>query len=111
MFACPSGNVFIGLLTQLGNERMLITYICNALGRYIKTIGIDNIVQICIDNASSMRIVANLLIYHFPSLYFHGCATHCLNLLLEGWGKTTWTKKIVKKVKAVFFSHNNTMDH
>jgi hypothetical protein len=53
------------------------------LAKYIETIGVDNIVQICIDNVLNMRSVANLLIYHFSSLYLKGCVGHYLDLLLE----------------------------
>jgi hypothetical protein len=48
-----------------------------------------------------MRSVTNLLICHFPYLYFQGCVVHCLDLLLEDWGKTTWAKQIMKKAKAI----------
>ncbi len=102
MFACPSGYVFIGSIDTTG-ERKDAHYICNALGGYIKTIGVDNIVQICTNIASSMRSVTNLIIYCFPSLYFQVCVFRCLNLLFEDWGKATWVKRIVKKVKVVSF--------
>jgi hypothetical protein len=82
MFTCPSGNVFIGSIDTT-KEQKDAHYICNALGGYIKTIGVDNIVQICIDNVSSMRSAADLIIYHFPSLYFQGYVAYCLDLLLE----------------------------
>ncbi len=48
-----------------------------------------------------MRSVANLLIHRILGLYFQGCVAQCLDLLLEDWGKTTWAKQIVKKVKAI----------
>ncbi len=102
MFACPSGDVFIGSIGTT-REQKDAHYICNALVGYIETIGINNIIQICTDNVSSMKNVADLLIYHFPSLYFQGCVVHCLDLLLENWGKVTWAKWIVKKVKVVVF--------
>jgi len=82
MFICPSGNVFIGSI-HTTREWKDAHYICNALTGYIKTIGINNIVQICTNNASNMRSATNLLIHHFPSLYFQGCVIHCLDLLLE----------------------------
>jgi hypothetical protein len=62
---------------------MPITYVLIALVKYIETIGVNNIVQICIDDVLNMRSVVNLLIYHFPSLYFQGCVGHYLDLLLE----------------------------
>jgi hypothetical protein len=49
-----------------------------------------------------MKNVDNLLICHFSNLYFQGCSTHCLDLLKD-WGKATWVKQIVKKVKVIVF--------
>jgi len=103
MIACPSGNVFIGSINTI-REQKDAQYICNAFAEYIETIRIDNIVQICIDNVLNMKSVVNLLIYHFPNLYFQGCGVHCLDSLLEDGGKTTWAKRIMKKIK-VFFIH------
>jgi hypothetical protein len=40
------------------------------LVKYIESVRIDNIIQMRIDNASSMWNVIDLLLYHFPSLYF-----------------------------------------
>jgi hypothetical protein len=82
MFICPSGNVFIGSIDTTWEQKDA-HYICNALVGYINTIEIDNIVQICTNNALKMRSVTNLLIHHFPSLYFQGCVAHGLDLLLE----------------------------
>ncbi len=100
MLACPSGDVFIGSIDTT-REQKDAHYICNTLGGYIETIGINNIIQICTDNASSMKNVADLLIYHFLRPYFQGCVVHCLDLLLKNWGKATCAKWIVEKVKVV----------
>ena len=35
-------------------------------------------------------------------MYMQGCATHCLVLLLEDWGKEEWVKKLVKKARIIF---------
>jgi len=82
MLVCPSEDVFIGSIDTIGDEKDG-DYICNALVRYIKTIGVNNIVKICTNNALSMKSVVDLLIHYFPSLYFQGCVVHCLDLLLE----------------------------
>ncbi len=58
MFGCPSGNVFICSIGTI-RERKDAHYICNALGGYIETIGVDNIVQICIYNVLNMRSAIN----------------------------------------------------
>jgi hypothetical protein len=82
MFVCPSGDVFIGSIDTI-KEQKDGNYICNALVRYIETIGINNIVQICTNNDLNMKSAVDLLIHCFRSLYFQGCIVHCLDLLLE----------------------------
>jgi hypothetical protein len=80
MFVCS--GVFVGSIDII-REWKDAHYICTALVKYIETIGVDNIVQICIDNVLNMRSVANLLLHHFSSFYFQGCVNHYLDLLLE----------------------------
>jgi hypothetical protein len=53
MFACPNGDVFLGVIDTT-KECKNAHYICNALVKYIETIGMDNIVQIYIENFSNM---------------------------------------------------------
>jgi hypothetical protein len=65
MFICPNGDVLLGAVNTL-KECKDAHYICNALIGYIETIGMHNIVQICICNASNMQNVVNFLICHFP---------------------------------------------
>jgi len=67
----------------LSGKQMDAHYICNALDGYIKTIGVDNIMQFCTDNVLNMKSVVDLLIRCFLSFYFQGYAAHCPNLLLE----------------------------
>jgi hypothetical protein len=50
--------VFIGSIGTI-REWKDAHYICNALSGYIKTIGVDNTVQICIYNASNMKSATN----------------------------------------------------
>ncbi len=94
MFPCPNGNVFIGAIDKI-REHKDAQYICNTMVGYIENIGMDNIIEICINNALNMWNPTNLLICHFLGLYFLGCATHCLDLLLENWGKEIWVKWVV----------------
>jgi len=91
MFACPNGDVFIGSIDTIAEQKD-DHYICNALVGNIKTIGIDNIVQIYTNNVSNMRSATDFLICCFPSLYYQNYIIHCVDLLLEDGEKTTWAK-------------------
>jgi hypothetical protein len=70
MFACPSGNVFIGSIDTIGEWKDAY-YICNLLAGYIETIGVNNIVQICTNNVLNMKNAIDLIFHHFPSLIFN----------------------------------------
>jgi hypothetical protein len=76
--------------------------------KYIKEVGLHNVVQVCIDNASSMKAVANIITNKFPHIYFQGCAVYAMNLLLEDWGKATWMKEAVKKSRTIVNTRRNT---
>jgi hypothetical protein len=110
MCAYPNNDVFISFIDTTRDQKDG-HYICNALVGYIKTIGINNIVQICTNNVSNMQNVINIIICYFPSFYFQGYGIHYLDLPLEGWGKTTWVKQIVKKAKNIVSFINNAMCH
>ena len=55
-------------------------------------------------NAASRHIFQSI-----SHLYVQGCAAHCLDLLLEDWGKEEWMKKLVKKARiiSVFFKSHH----
>jgi hypothetical protein len=55
-----------------------------------------------------MQNVIDLLIRHFPTLYFQGCVIHYLDLLLEDWGKKPWMKRIVKRGESYCFFYSTT---
>jgi hypothetical protein len=100
MLVSPNGDVFIGCIDTI-REWKDAHYICNALAGYIEIIRVDNIVQICTNNASNMKSAVDLLIRCFPNFYFLSYVVHCLDLLLEDWAKATWAKRIMKKAKVV----------
>jgi hypothetical protein len=86
-----------------GEQCVVTPKLCNVLVGYIETIRVDNIVQICTNNALNIRNVTNILVHHFSNFYFQSCVIHCLDLLLEGWGEATWVKQIAKKTYIYIF--------
>jgi hypothetical protein len=77
---------------------------------YIESVGAENIVQFYIDNVLNMQNVTDFLIHYFPSIYFQSCVIHCLDLLLQDWGKKTWVKQILP-MKLLFFMDNCANDN
>jgi hypothetical protein len=82
MRICPNGYLFLKAINTT-RDRKDAQYICNALAEYIQNVGMDNVVQICIDIASNMQSASDILKVYYPTLYFQGCVAHCLDLFLE----------------------------
>ena len=83
MVQCSTkGDVFSGIIDTAGNQKNH-TYVAIQILSFVQKVGIDNIVQICTDNAPVMSSVACDVMQLNPHIYVHGCAMHCFDLLLE----------------------------
>jgi hypothetical protein len=90
------GDVFLGTIDTTGNHKDHV-YVAAQIQPFVEKVGRHNVVQVCTDNAPVMASACRDLIQANPGLYVQGCAAHCLDLLLEDWGKEEWMKKLVKK--------------
>lgn len=50
----------------------------------IMEVGLENVVQVVTDNASNNMGAAKLLKQKRPTIFWTSCATHTINLMLEG---------------------------
>ncbi|XP_072149653.1 uncharacterized protein [Setaria viridis] len=78
----------------------------------IEKVGAKNIVQVVTDNASNNMAAKDLLFVKRPNIFWSLCATHTLNLMLEGIGKMKKFKGIIDQAKAVtifIYAHHRTL--
>jgi hypothetical protein len=111
MLVCPAGDIFIGSVDTTGHKKTK-EYIAGELKTYIEAIGLNNVIQICTDNASAMLGALDELVATYPHLYKQGCAAYILNLLLEDWGKEEMFKALIIRAKRVCIyirNHHATM--
>jgi hypothetical protein len=76
-------------------------YIGEQISTFVAKVGSHNVVQICTDNAAAMANMDCTVMQSNPHMYVQGCAAHCLDLLLEDWGKQLWIKKLMKKAQRI----------
>jgi hypothetical protein len=100
MLVSPIIEQFLEAVNTTGYPKTA-EYQASIMEKYIEEVGPQNVVQICIDNASSMKVAADIITDKYPYIYFQGCAVHAMNLLLEDWGKATWMKEVVKKSRTI----------
>jgi hypothetical protein len=100
MLVFPATRQFLGAVDTTGYPKTA-EYQASIMEKYIEEVGPQNVVQICTDNASSMKAAADIITDKYPHIYFQGCVVHAMNLLLEDWGKATWMKEVVKKSRTI----------
>ncbi|XP_066324053.1 uncharacterized protein [Miscanthus floridulus] len=78
----------------------------------IERVGAENVVQVVIDNASNNMVAKDLLFMKRPNIFWTSCATHTLNLMLEGIGKMKKFKGYIDQAKSLtifIYAHHRTL--
>ena len=91
---------FLGAVDTTGYPKTAV-YQASIMEKYIEKVGPQNIVQICTNNTSSMKVATDIITNKYPHIYFQGCVFHAMNLLLEDWTKAMWMKEVVKKSRTI----------
>ena len=76
-------------------------YIFDLVDNCIEDIGADKVVQVVIDNASVNVAAASLMKAKRPSIFWNGCAAHCIDLMLEDIGNLGSVDKIIAQARQV----------
>ncbi|GKB04057.1 putative transcription factor/ chromatin remodeling BED-type(Zn) family protein [Tanacetum coccineum] len=105
------GTVFLSS-KECSGEAHTSEYIYEYVDACIQEVGAEHVVQIVTDNASNNMGAAALLKVTRPKIFRTSCATHTINLMLEGIGALPRFKKILdqaKKLTIFIYSHHKTL--
>ncbi|KAM0892224.1 hypothetical protein ACQ4PT_025888 [Festuca glaucescens] len=78
----------------------------------IEDVGAEHVMQVCTDNASNNMGAKKLLLEKRPKIFWSSCATHTINLMLQGIGNIKRFKSIVDQAKSVtifIYAHHKTL--
>ena len=87
-----------------------VTY--ELVDKAIEDVGAENVVQIVTDNASNNMGAKALLHIKRPNIFWTSCATHTINLMLQGIGNIPKFKKTIDVAKSftIFvYGHHRTL--
>ncbi|CAN1792052.1 hypothetical protein LINPERHAP1_LOCUS19532 [Linum perenne] len=79
----------------------------------IEEVGAEHVVQVVTDNASNNMGAKTLLLEKRPNIFWSSCATHTINLMLQGIGNLPRFKKVLdqaKKFTIFIYSHHRTLE-
>lgn len=68
-------------------------YIFSLMDRVVDEIGEGNVVQVVTDNEASFKAAEEILMDKRKHLYWTPCAAHCIDLMLEDFGKKNHSKQ------------------
>ncbi|XP_076910441.1 uncharacterized protein LOC143568088 [Bidens hawaiensis] len=105
------GTIFLSS-KESSDEAHTSEYIYEYVEACIKEVGPENVVQIVTDNASNIMGAAKLLNEKRPTIFWTSCATHTINLMLEGIATLPRYQKVLTKAKALIvfiYAHHKTL--
>ena len=90
-------------------EKKNATWIAGVLCKAIEEVGSDNVIQVCMDNASANRSAATQVTTKYPRIVTTNCAAHCINLLFKDICSITVFSEVLAMVNTiVVFLHRPT---
>ncbi|ONL96592.1 hAT dimerization domain-containing protein / transposase-related [Zea mays] len=109
---CADGTSFISS-KEMSDVSYTSEVIFELVDKAIEDIGLDDVVQVVTDNASNNMGAKKLLHVKRPHIFWTSCATHTINLMLQGIGNMPRFKKVIDQAKAftIFvYGHTRTLE-
>ncbi|KAG0490564.1 hypothetical protein HPP92_007427 [Vanilla planifolia] len=78
-----------------------VYYLFDLLESAVKEVGVDNVIQIITDNATSLASAAGLLLKKYPSLFWSPCASYCFERMLEDISKLEWISPALEEASTI----------
>jgi hypothetical protein len=93
---CADGTSFI-FSKEMSDVSHTSEVIFELVDKAIEDIGPEHVVQVVTDNASNNMGAKRLLLEKRPNIFWSSCATHTINLMLQGIGNIDRFKKVIGK--------------
>ena len=109
---CADGTSFISS-KEMSDVSHTSEVIFELVDKAIEDFGPENVVQVVTDNASNNMGAKKLLLEKRPNIFWTSCATHTINLMLQGIGNLARFKKVIEQAKAftIFvYGHTRTLE-
>ncbi|XP_024531921.1 uncharacterized protein LOC112346664 [Selaginella moellendorffii] len=89
MVSSVRGSIFLKAMDSK-NAKKTGAWLFEQLKQVIAEVGVENIVQVVMDNASNCVVMGELLQQEFPQIVHVRCVCHIMDLLFEDIGALSW---------------------
>jgi len=111
---CADGTSFISS-KEMSDVSHTSEVIFELVDKATEEIGPDDVVQVVTDNASNNMGAKKLLHEKRPNIFWTSCATHTINLMLQGIGSQKRFQKVIDQSKSIHYlcvsAHKNLGMH
>ena len=76
-------------------------YIFSLMDKIVEEVGVENIIQVVIDNEASFKAACMLLMEKHKHLFWFPYAVHCIDLMLENIGNMKQIKETLDQAKMI----------
>lgn len=108
---CSIGTTFVES-KEVSSESHTGEFIFEFVDKFIEKVGDNKIVQVVTNNASNNMTTKELLYIKGSHIFWSSCATHTINLMLEGIGKIKKFKSTLDSARELtifIYAHHKTL--
>jgi Protein of unknown function (DUF 659)/hAT family C-terminal dimerisation region len=102
LLVTPSGPTYLKSEDSSGEIKDAV-YIAKHICEAIDQVGPENVFQVITDSAANCKAAWTIISAKYPKITCSPCAAHCLDLLLEDWGKLSFASIIDDATDVVKF--------
>ncbi|XP_008804175.2 uncharacterized protein LOC103717524 [Phoenix dactylifera] len=106
--ASPKGTQFLKSV-DISSHADDAYYLFELLDSVIMDVGVENVVQVITDSATSYACTGGLLLKKYPSLFLSPCASYCIEKMLEDISKQDWMGPVLEEARTItryIYSHD-----
>ncbi|KAJ7960697.1 HAT transposon superfamily [Quillaja saponaria] len=71
------------------------------LKQVVEEVGVTHILQVITDSEEQYTVAGKRLMATYPTLYWAPCAAHCIDLMLEDFGKLEWISSVIDQARSI----------
>lgn len=105
---CPEGIMFLRSV-DVSDIMNSADALYELLKEVVEEVGVRNVLQVITNGEEQYLVAGKRLSDTFPTLYWAPCASRCLDLMLEDFGKLEWINATLEQAKSIarfVYNHN-----
>ncbi|RVW49336.1 hypothetical protein CK203_073229 [Vitis vinifera] len=104
---CPEGIMFLRSV-DVSDIMNSADALYELLKEVVEEVGVRNVLQVITNGEEQYLVAGKRLSDTFPTLYWAPCASRCLDLMLEDFGKLEWINATLEQAKSIASTRNDS---